>query len=273
VDPFGGRADLLAGRIRMLHPRSAFDDPTRALRAVRYAARLGFRVEAETRRWIAGAIRARAFDAVSGDRLRREIALVLGENSRGRSVGLMRRLGLDAGVSPALAVPGAPGRIRRAERIVGGPGRAVGWLFYLLVWMAEAAPREIRRVCGRLGMTGEDGRRLRSWPRVRRSLGPGIGGRRPSEIGRRVRGLSRDEILAASTRLARADRKALLRWVDSGARVGLGIRGADLVASGVPPGPAIGRALERTLAARQDGRIPAAEELAFALAQARGVLP
>ena len=35
IDPEGGVADLAAGRLRILHPRSFHDDPTRALRAAR----------------------------------------------------------------------------------------------------------------------------------------------------------------------------------------------------------------------------------------------
>jgi tRNA nucleotidyltransferase/poly(A) polymerase len=38
VDPHGGRVDLRAGLLRVLHPGSFADDPTRALRAARYAA-------------------------------------------------------------------------------------------------------------------------------------------------------------------------------------------------------------------------------------------
>src|SRR5690606_25329122 len=42
IDPHGGAADLDAGLLRVLHPGSFADDPTRALRAARYAARFGF---------------------------------------------------------------------------------------------------------------------------------------------------------------------------------------------------------------------------------------
>src|SRR5450759_2347145 len=55
LDPSGGRADLQRGIVRMLHARSPHDDPTRAFRAVRFAMRLGFRVEPKTRGWIAHA--------------------------------------------------------------------------------------------------------------------------------------------------------------------------------------------------------------------------
>src|SRR5262249_22611747 len=50
IDPHGGLEDLRAGLLRVLHDRSFVDDPTRALRAARYAARFGFELEPETRR-------------------------------------------------------------------------------------------------------------------------------------------------------------------------------------------------------------------------------
>src|SRR5512134_2481200 len=42
IDPYGGLEDLRVGVLRVLHERSFVDDPTRALRAARYAARFHF---------------------------------------------------------------------------------------------------------------------------------------------------------------------------------------------------------------------------------------
>src|SRR5512143_772250 len=53
IDPHGGLADLRAGVLRVLHGRSFIDDPTRALRAARYAARFGFELEGGTARLLA----------------------------------------------------------------------------------------------------------------------------------------------------------------------------------------------------------------------------
>src|SRR5215216_406156 len=50
IDPHCGLADLRRGTLRVLHERSFVDDPTRALRAARYAARYGFALEPETER-------------------------------------------------------------------------------------------------------------------------------------------------------------------------------------------------------------------------------
>jgi tRNA nucleotidyltransferase (CCA-adding enzyme) len=46
----------------------------------------------------------------------------------------------------------------------------------------------------------------------------------------------------------------------------LTIRGGDLLARGIPPGPRIGEALRDTRRARLDGRIDEAGELRYALA-------
>ncbi len=48
IDPHRGREDLEAGLLRVLHGGSFEDDPTRALRAARYAARFDFELEPET---------------------------------------------------------------------------------------------------------------------------------------------------------------------------------------------------------------------------------
>lgn len=94
LDPFDGREDLEKRRLRLLHPQSLVDDPTRALRAVTYAVRLGFRIERSFRAALARARRERAFQAVSGDRLRRGLEQVLGEDDFEKAKALLVSYGL-----------------------------------------------------------------------------------------------------------------------------------------------------------------------------------
>ena len=72
-DPHHGLQDLRDRRIRILHPHSFQQDPTRMLRAVRYEQRLGFRMEELTEYQLRRAITNRALDRVSGDRIRHEL--------------------------------------------------------------------------------------------------------------------------------------------------------------------------------------------------------
>jgi tRNA nucleotidyltransferase (CCA-adding enzyme) len=68
-----------------------------------------------------------------------------------------------------------------------------------------------------------------------------------------------------------APAQPVLRWVTELGAVRLDISGSDLIAAGVPEGPAIGRALDETLRRKLDGIVKGRdEELATALELARG---
>ena len=84
LDPCGGIADIAARCIGVLHDASFQDDATRIFRALRYAARLDFTIEPHTVDLIA---RDRAHIAsIGGERLRRELELILGEATGGAAL-------------------------------------------------------------------------------------------------------------------------------------------------------------------------------------------
>ena len=68
-DPFDGRADLAAGRLRHVDPTTFGDDPLRLLRLVRLHAELGFRIDPAT----AGLARQLTLDAVAWQRVGQEL--------------------------------------------------------------------------------------------------------------------------------------------------------------------------------------------------------
>lgn len=276
LDPFKGRRDLDRRLVRMLHERSALDDPTRAFRAVRYANRLGFRIGEATRAWIRAAVERGALDAVSGDRLRRELVLLFGEPNPAAAVRGMAALDLPRAFHPALGFDASTGRaLRAAERLAArrGPDAPEGWLLYLLVWMADSTPEAAAAIARRLNLPRRAAGIVRGWPELRRSVAAAAtvaatGGSAPSALGRIVEGASDQAVLATAAIAPPAARKRIL--AAHGAPVfRLGIRGRDLLEAGVPPGPAIGRALSATLSARRDGAIRREQELAFALEAAR----
>jgi poly(A) polymerase len=77
IDPYDGRGDLEAGRVRAVSEAAFRDDPLRTLRAVRLAAELSLRIEPRTEEWIqrdAGLIAA-----VSAERVRDELSKILAQ--------------------------------------------------------------------------------------------------------------------------------------------------------------------------------------------------
>ena len=88
LDPHGGQADLALRQLRLLHPRSLQDDPTRLVRAARYSARLGFALAPESVQQAAATLAAWPWPWTPGDdpalappalgtRLRMELELLL----------------------------------------------------------------------------------------------------------------------------------------------------------------------------------------------------
>jgi tRNA nucleotidyltransferase/poly(A) polymerase len=110
LDPFGGRSDLEGKRIRLLHPKSLVDDPTRAYRAVKYAARLGFAWDREFLGALKKAREAQAFQALSGDRMRRGLEEIFLESEWDRAFGLTSDLSLFGDVLPGWTVPLLPSK-------------------------------------------------------------------------------------------------------------------------------------------------------------------
>ena len=80
VDPSGGEHDVRARVIRILHDESFIDDPTRILRAIRLAVRLGFTIEPGTAQRMRDAIESGALGTIARERIWRELFLAIDES-------------------------------------------------------------------------------------------------------------------------------------------------------------------------------------------------
>jgi tRNA nucleotidyltransferase (CCA-adding enzyme) len=79
IDPYSGQVDLRAKRIRILHAKSFVDDPTRILRAARFKARLGFRMEMGTLKILKHAIKIKVLDTIKPQRYLKDFNKILKE--------------------------------------------------------------------------------------------------------------------------------------------------------------------------------------------------
>jgi len=236
VDPHGGAHDLADRVLRVLHDRSFADDPTRALRAARYASRLGFEVEEATLEQL----RAADLGTVSEQRVEAELRRIAMEadppaaialaaewgllDVTGDDLALLKRALATLREAPWPALATAPGVVAAvALRAKGGPLQQARTL---------AAAKPTGASAGVEAAHGHDGTTLL---------------------------------------LARA---AGAEWVQSYAadwrHIRLEISGDDLMAAGVEQGPAIGRGLSAALKAKLDGEASGRDdELRVALEAAR----
>jgi tRNA nucleotidyltransferase (CCA-adding enzyme) len=265
-DPFGGLADLEAGLIRVLHDRSFLDDPTRLLRAVRYATRLDFEFEQETERLAREAVASDALATVSGKRIQADLMALLEEHDVGGAVEKLRELEIHSALHPELD----PDPELVASAALGAAAIGADRGVTALAALVESAPEELDLWLADLHLLAEQrdaaSRAARVAPRIAMALRERE--HSPSEL-RALLGREPLEALALALAL-RAPSEPILRWVTDLRGVGLEISGDDLLAAGVPEGPAVGRALEETLRRKLDGIVAgrAAElETALQLAQ------
>jgi tRNA nucleotidyltransferase (CCA-adding enzyme) len=243
IDPHGGEEDLRAGLLRVLHAGSLVDDPTRALRAARYAARFGFELAPETERLVRGTDLA----TVSSDRVEAELMRLAAEPNARAGFELLDAWGL-------VSLPE-------------GGGEAIDAVAALLEsepWqgVADRTLAVHAAATGRAPGAAAGLRDLRESARELAAASP----QRPSEAVELARAHGGVELaLARALGAEWAD-----RYVAEWRHVRLEIGGDELRAAGIEQGPAIGRGLDRALRRKLDGEISGRdEELRTALAAAR----
>lgn len=261
-DPHRGRRDLREGLVRVLHQGSFVDDPTRLLRAVRYAARLGFALEANTERWARDAVAGGALSTVSGPRVRDELIDLLAEREAPRAVAMLRDLDLDDALHPGLR---ADPELVASAKLGAGETGADPALAALAALAASGSDAWIDRLA--LGSGPRDAvlAAARRAPELVERL---RGELRPSELRAALHG-EPPEALALALALG-APVEPILSFVSRLSSARLEITGADLIAAGLRASPALGRALEETLARKLDGEVDGRDdELRVALEIAR----
>lgn len=275
IDLVGGVADLGRKLIRAVGEadQRLAEDHLRALRAVRFAARLGFDIDPPT----ADAIRRHTLElgGVSRERIGDELRRVLAHPSRARALSMLQDLGLDA---PVLNQPSSKPPIRLAAAM---PSQAPFSLL-LAAWLLDR------------GLTVEPSPVDEAVARLRLALC--LSNHERDDLGGILHGLRTLESPWGSSTIARRKRAAASRWFPSSMVIlthrhpqaaaaiqadvailaatppGLAppplLTGDDLVAAGHRPGPAFRHALETVYDAQLEGRItdkPGALELARSL--------
>lgn len=276
-DPFDGRADLAARLVRAVGDPDARmrEDRLRALRAIRFAARFGFDIEART--WRAVLDAAPFTTRLSRERVKQEIEKTMQQvRFAGRAMGLWRESGALAAVVPALAdlsdVTLRSLDLLPPPRNDAKPDREMQRIVALV---ADLAPRDAERAMRDLRFSNKTvawvGSVLRGWTAigddVRRALsepkGPtdaalrrwaGTTGRTRARAVWRltaVRFAAERELgepAPSAAAVASAYRRAIRIAFRDPVEIGdLAVDGDDLLSAGVPAGPEIKRMLERLL--------------------------
>lgn len=249
LDPCGGIADLAARRLRVLHDRAFADDATRIFRALRYAARLGFALDAHTATLLRDGVGH--VTALSGERVRREIELILMEQTAGVALEACQATGALRAVHPALRWDVEKRDQLDAERVSGVARTTLG--LALLASAASAAEAEV--ICARLRLTRAEASAVRAMPALapitamlRRASA------KPSGVVALLDHFPPAAVAAfAGTAPDSIARQLALRYLEEWRHIKPILSGRDLQELGVPAGPQVQRGLQLIRAARLDG--------------------
>ncbi|MFT4974350.1 MAG: tRNA nucleotidyltransferase (CCA-adding enzyme) [Myxococcota bacterium] len=273
IDPYAGRADLASGLIRVVHGLSFYDDPTRAWRAARFAARLDFHLAAGTSALMHEALQAGVLAQVSDERLGNELHRIFQDRRPDAAIGLLREWGLLRRIHRALpadrelldrlaATRDAWLQLRPlAPEALDDPGEPL-WL--AMGWMLSTADREETR---RMVSSGRG--RGRRWVEGIDHLRK-VDRRLVAATARSAQAVAFGTISEISlVALAGRGHLAAVRWwLTTGRTIKPTVTAAALMEHGLAEGPALGRALRAARAAAFDGADDA-EQLDSALRAAR----
>ncbi|MGH2869661.1 MAG: hypothetical protein ACRDNK_19105 [Solirubrobacteraceae bacterium] len=259
--------DLAAGQLRVLHPASFLDDPTRLLRLSRYASRLGFEVETATRGLAEAAVASGALETVSGNRLGAELRLAAGEADPIAALAALGSLGLDSAVAPGFGLA-QPEAARRALELLPGDGDRAALVIAAAALGMPSSDRD--QMLARLAFPAPSREVIREAALRAPALADALAGAPTGSAVAAAVGAAPVEAVALAGGVAArrpvGGERAARRWLDEWRLVSLEIDGEDLLAAGVARGPAIGAGLRAALAAKLDGRARGrAAELAEAL--------
>jgi tRNA nucleotidyltransferase (CCA-adding enzyme) len=275
-DFFGGYRDIQGKTVRVLHNLTFVEDPTRLLRAIRYEARLGFRMDGHTLSLARGSIETRLVGDLSSARLRDELLDILAEEKVTTALERIAELGLDQAMHPRLdAGPEAVALIERARDLMSAPpfDAASATLIRLACLCRRMPADEVYAWLEKLRMRRSDQDVIAACVAVAPLVAERLASSpSPSQLlemlgGRTIEVLPMAILVAAETAPVEA---SVRRYLEQVRDVQLEISGDDLRKAGIAESPAIGDALKQTLALKLDGRLEGRDaELEAALRLAR----
>jgi tRNA nucleotidyltransferase (CCA-adding enzyme) len=243
-DPLGGLEDIENKQVRVLHPESYLDDPTRILRAVRYEQRYGFEIAPADLLMIAEA--KGRLGSLSGERLRHELDLILAEQKSAAMMDRLAALDIVSHIHPLLQWDESISTLLHGldkpepDFCVDIPdllhiSRRVG-LSYLL-WLGRLPTTAIQELARRFDFTVRLREALLDLTSLFADL-PGLIGKKPSEVVARLDGIPLLVVYAAWLTEGDPTRQILENYLSRWRHIHQKTTGNDLVKHGLAPGPA-----------------------------------
>ncbi|HQU36034.1 MAG TPA: hypothetical protein PLR65_05575 [Anaerolineales bacterium] len=258
--PLHGQSDLAQKLIRVLHPNSFLDDPTRIFRAIRYAERYGFTIETETLKLINDDSR-KVLSGLSGERLRHEFDLIFEEPNPSAILKQLFDVDIFRAVHPQLQVTSYKLLPPEEPSPTYGEFAVPDMLSFKqtlcwVLWLVNSSLSEIEDVAERLAFPVLLTNTVITASALKSDL-PSFKNWKPSQWTFHLDDLPSLSIYAVY--LASRE-NSLSEYLSKWQHIKPVTTGDDLKARGLEPGPRFGEILRHLRAAWLDGEVKTAEE-------------
>ncbi|MEO0835553.1 MAG: CBS domain-containing protein, partial [Cyanobacteria bacterium J06642_3] len=267
LDFFGGLIDLRSQLVRVLHPNSFIEDPTRIYRAVRFAVRLNFRIETQTEDYIRYAINSGVYEKLRlgkqqapalETRLRAELKYILQANYWQPALKFLADLTALRCLHPELELTTQLWwQIRYLSRwlnYLDPTNKYTHWLIRLEILISALPPGEGETVAHNLQLPKDSIHRLKRLEK----LVTAISDRLPacqltSEIYNLLKSYKDIDLIVVSAKLPNNLRRLVWQYLTQLSQVQPLLNGHDLKELGLKPGPLFAKILNEIFAATLDG--------------------
>jgi len=271
LDFFGGVSDLQDRLVRVLHPNSFIEDPTRIYRGVRFAVRLGFELETRTIEYIRYAIDSGVYDRTAQanpktpalqTRLKTELKYLLQASYWQAALTLLADLGALQCIHPTLELDGELWQqLRFLTRCLQRLDRSqaiVHWQLRLELIISKLAPAHRRAVAANLQLPDESIDRLHNLDLAHTQIVSSLPNcDRVSQIVHLLRHYDLQMLILIMIRGRKSIsiRRNIWEYLTVWSQIKPILTGDDLRKLGYKPGPQYRQMLDNLLAATLDGAV------------------
>jgi tRNA nucleotidyltransferase (CCA-adding enzyme) len=266
LDYFGGYYDLKKGKVRILHSLSFVEDPTRIFRAVRFEQKYGFSMEERTESLAREAIRLGLVETVGGVRLRDELIPILSEKTALKAVKRLDEIGALKFVHPKLFLDEGKEKlfreVEKAEQSL-SPYISDGfprWLVNLAILLNDLKVSEVKSWGEKMSLKKEYIEILTQCfklkPRIEKKL---LSCKRKSKIYAALNELKLETLVYLWVVTPRI-RSSIELYLKELKDVKISLKGKDLLELGYKPSPLVGKALNKILEEKIDGKVKRKED-------------
>jgi len=247
LDFFGCRRDLKNGVVRIIHPMSFVDDPTRIFRAVKFEQRYHFHMDQSTENLLKNALSSNIFQLVSPQRLRNELLEILEEPRplpairRMEQLKILRLIHRDIHLDSRMVdvIEAVSATLLQFNHLVKSE-EVKKWILYFNALVMRLPRDEVEKIAERFKVGGQLAARAGfDRDRLHKIIHTLCSRRiRPSEICRTLEGLSMETLLFLMARSrTRVVKTRVLKYINTLRHIRPIITGNELKRWGVEPGP------------------------------------